>query len=353
MIIGKAVATRGHSPYASRQRSADAANEGEKPLTGVFITWERHRRAREISTALGMPLLELVSSGSGPVRYAQLLIRTTAYLARTRPRHVVVQCPSVVLSAWTALLRPLLRYALIVDLHNEAVEPFINKSALHWCLLRRIHRAADLSIVSNDPLVAVVKANGGRATVLPDRIPAIGRPSSLGEPSARSVVYVCTFAPDEPYEQVIAAAALLSDGTTVYVTGRKPQNAVLPALPTNVRLTGFLPDAEYEQQLRDAAVIVDLTSMENCLVCGAYEAVALGKPLVTSDTAALRRHFRRGTIYTSHDPESLATAIQTALQQGRTLAAEMETLRRELESEWVDQFAALVATAAALPHRSM
>jgi glycosyltransferase involved in cell wall biosynthesis len=74
--------------------------------------------------------------------------------------------------------------------------------------------------------------------------------------------------------------------------------------------------------------------MEDCLVCGAYEAVALGKPLVTSDTAALRNYFRKGTVYTRHDPRSLAAAITYALAHRERLAAEMETLRRELAGDW-------------------
>ena len=317
----------------------------------VFITWERHRRTHELAAALGMPLLELISTRSGVARYAELIFRTTMHLARTRVSCVVVQCPSVVLSAWAALLRPVFGYALIVDLHNEAVEPFVNKSAPHRFLLRRIHRAADLGIVTNGPLAAIVESNGGRAVVLPDRIPTIGHAPSRPARENPSVVYVCTFAPDEPYDQVILAAARLSGRATVHITGRKPANAVLPPLPPNVRLTGFLPDVEYEQLLRDATVIVDLTAMENCLVCGAYEAVALGKPLVTSDTAALRAHFRRGTVFTRHDPESLAHAIDRALERRETLADEMQSLRPELEREWADRCSVLVAAAAALPDR--
>jgi hypothetical protein len=69
-------------------------------------------------------------------------------------------------------------------------------------------------------------------------------------------------------------------------------------------------------------------------VCGAYEAVALGKPLVTSDTVALRNYFRMGTVYTKHDPQSLAAAVTYALAHRERLAAEMEMLRLELARDW-------------------
>jgi cell division protein FtsL len=72
-------------------------------------------------------------------------------------------------------------------------------------------------------------------------------------------------------------------------------------------------------------------------VCGAYEAVALEKPLVTSDTMVLRDYFRLGTVYTEHDSRSLAAAITNALAHKDRLAAEMKTLRLELACAWARQ----------------
>jgi hypothetical protein len=86
--------------------------------------------------------------------------------------------------------------------------------------------------------------------------------------------------------------------------------------------------------------------MDNCLVCGAYEAVAVERPLVTSDTRALRTYFNRGTVYAGHTPESLAAAIQQAVAQKTRLAAEMRLLKLELGERWdkgADQLRRLLA----------
>ncbi len=117
-------------------------------------------------------------------------------------------------------------------------------------------------------------------------------------------------------------------------------NRRLPAdvrLPPNLHPTGFLSEQRYEELLRDADVVIDLTRMENCLVCGAYEAVAVERPLVTSDTRALRTYFNRGTVYTAHTAQSLATAIGYALRERLRLAAEMKVLKLELAREWASQ----------------
>lgn len=299
----------------------------------LWITWGHHRRTREIARALNIRLVELLPGSVPLVRYVPLIVRTVVQLLLVRPTQLFVQCPSVVLGLLAVALKKPFGYELVADLHNEAVDPFINRSRLYGRVIRLIHEHADLSIVSNASLSGIVEQSGGRAFVLPDGIPALSpaEPGRARTPSG--VVFVCTFAPDEPFREVLEAARALEGTATVYVTGRAPRELHGPLAP-NVTLTGYLPDAEYEKLLRDADVIVDLTAMENCLVCGGYEAVALGKPLVTSDTTALREHFRRGTIFTRHDPRSIADAIGRALERRQVLAAEMLTLRPELESEW-------------------
>lgn len=297
----------------------------------IWITWERHRRTREIARALGIPLFEILSSRSGAARYAGLVKGTIATLRRERPRVLLVQCPSIILGALVARMRRVFGYRLVADLHNEAVTPFALRARWYTALVRSIHRGAALSIVTNAGLVATVEGHGGHAFVLPDPIPQM-QPAT--EHSAGDVVFICTFAPDEPWRAVIDAASMLPPDVTVHVTGRAPAEALSAPRPANVTLTGYLAHEAYDALLARAAVVMDLTAMEDCLVCGAYEAVAVGVPLVTSDTTALRRHFSRGAVFTSHDPASIARSIQDALDRRRVLADEMVALRQQLRHDW-------------------
>lgn len=306
----------------------------------LWITWERHRRTRELSRALGIELCELTSKRGRAVRYAWLLLRTALCLVRRRPSLVVIQCPSVILGVWAALLKPLLRYQLVSDLHNEAVVPFNVTRSAYRALLAFIHRASDLSLVSNANLCAVVEGHGGNAFVLPDKLPDLRPRTIVASSATRTVVFVCTFAPDEPFREVIEAARRLEASTTVFVTGNHRRSGPLHP-PDNVYLTGYVSERDYIALLQMADVIVDLTAMDDCLVCGAYEAASLGKPLVTSDTSALREYFHRGTVYTKHDPASLAAAMTYALEHTERLAADMRTLRVELTRDWASQCDAL------------
>jgi len=308
--------------------------ELQRPL--VWITWERHRRTRELAKAFGLELVEMEAAGSRLFRYFPLMFWTVGCLVRRRPRVLFVQCPSIVLGCWAVLLKRLFRYRLIADLHNEAVVPFNYGTRAYRAVLRWIWRSTDLNLVTNHALEEIVRREGA-AFVLPDRVPALDvgddPPPSAAEGTS-SVVFVCTYAADEPFVEVIEAAALLPSNVIVHVTGDTQRAGARFDLPPNVVLTGFLPDGEYETLLRRADVIIDLTEMDHCLLCGAYEAVALSKPLVTSDTQALRDYFSRGTIYTRHSPDELAAAILAALNTRERLSSEMQELKRHLRDAW-------------------
>jgi glycosyltransferase involved in cell wall biosynthesis len=230
-------------------------------------------------------------------------------VAQRRPSILFIQCPSLVLGLWAAILKQVFGFVLVADLHNDAVTPYDVTSPIYEALYRLIHRAADVCLVSNAGLQRTVEGVGARAFVLPDKVPDLAPTAApRAARSRRQAVFVCSYAKDEPYLEVMEAARVLGSEVTIHVTGDHRRVQHLPA-ESPVHLTGFLPEADYVALLSTADVIVDLTFIEDCLVCGAYEAVALGKPLVTSDTAALREYFRMGTVYTRHDPQSLAAAI--------------------------------------------
>jgi glycosyltransferase involved in cell wall biosynthesis len=303
----------------------------------VWITWQRHRRTRELCSAFGLELVELTYRGHRLVRYPVLAARTALFLLRRRPDVVFIQCPSVLLGVWAVLLKAVFRFVLVADLHNEAVEPYNYSFAAYRKALAWIGRSADVCLVTNDALKRIVERGGGHAFVLPDKVPDLAPAADPGASRAPRVVFVCSYAPDEPYLELIEAATLLDPAVTVYVTGDHRRLPATIQVPSNVRLTGYLSEHDYEHLLRGADIVVDLTAMENCLVCGAYEAVAVERPLVTSDTRALRAYFNRGTVYTAHTAQSLASAIRYALRERLRLAAEMKVLKLELARDWARQ----------------
>jgi hypothetical protein len=111
----------------------------------IAITWEQHRRTQGLSAGLQMPLFELSYRGGRIVRYLVLAWQTFVLLLRERPQALLVQNPSMVLAAMALAVRPLLRYKLVVDAHNEAVQPFIHDRWPIPQIARILLRGADVT----------------------------------------------------------------------------------------------------------------------------------------------------------------------------------------------------------------
>jgi len=255
----------------------------------------------------------------------------------------LVQNPSLVLSLFMVIFAKIGRFKVVVDAHNEGLMPFHAKNNWLLPIYAMVQRSAALTIVTNSRLAQIVSGNGGTPFVLEDKIPDFRHCSRVKLQRDSNVVYVCTFEKDEPYREIIQAARMIDSSIRLYVTGRfeKAPPDLIAQAPPNARFTGFIPDHTYIDLLYSCDVIIDLTLMQDCLVCGAYEAVALGKPVILSDTEALRGYFSKGAVYTESSPEAIAEAIAYALANKEKLSRESDLLRAELQVSWDRKFAAL------------
>lgn len=315
----------------------------------VWIAWERQRRTLELASALGADLHILLSGKPWLLRAAVLGCRTTALLARRRPAVLIVQNPSILLTSLACALRRVFGYRLVVDRHSNFKFHTAGRRALKWrvfhTLSRWTSREADLTIVTNEPLRRVVEEWGGRAMVLQDRLPRLDAASALPLGSGAHVACVNSFNQDEPVAELVAAARLAGPGVTFHVTGNAARcpRALRDSAPPNLRFTGYLAEPDYQSLLASADVVMVLTRQDHTLVCGAYEAVSLGKPLVLSDTGALRGYFRRGVVFAHNQDEDLVRAVHEALERRDALAEEVRLLATELAADWSRRFADLGA----------
>ena len=316
----------------------------------VWVTWQNHTRTRNIASHIGVRLEEIVTSKNGLLRYIYLSSRTIFFIATRTPRVLIVQNPSMILTGLALCLRPIFRYRLVVDAHNEAVEPYLhNQKTVLW-LSRLYLKRADLTIVTNQALAQIVRETGGKVFILPDKVPEyLGKIRGAGSERLK-LVLISTYAPDEPIEEFLDAAHDLEDQITVYVTGRSEKlNAVVRSQTgPNVRFTGFLDETEYWGLLAGADAIADLTRMDNCLVCGAYEGVAVGKPLILSDNAATQTHFNKGALYVDNSVSGIKRALMMLPNKMVELQQQSIELRQELRKSWIDDAERLAVVLRAL-----
>jgi glycosyltransferase involved in cell wall biosynthesis len=238
-----------------------------------------------------------------------------------------------------------LKYVLIIDAHNVGIIPeniLLKKSIF---LYRYIIRHTDLTLVSNKNLLRIVRRRGGTAIVLPDKIPnppAKFSPNKNG--STYKIVSINTFADDEPFQVIIEAAKRLPANMLLYMTGnhQRIQGSLINE-QQYIKFTGFLSERDYWSLIASADLVVDLTYRNDCLLCGAYEAVAMETPLILSDTQALRSYFYKGAVYTQNSAKNVACSIAAGIKNLRKLRKHVISLKNELSIAWESQGKLLTA----------
>lgn len=303
-------------------------------MKGIWITWEIQRRNKGISSALKWPLYEITYSGSRWRRYLYCMVETVQVILKEKPQIIVAQNPSIVLAILIVLLRKVFGFRAVIDAHNSGIYPAEGDSKVMMWVSKWLQRLSDLTVVTNDHLRRVVEANKGRAVVLPDRLPDVPEVRMYPLNGRINLAYICTYSIDEPFMEVFHAARLLPGDVMIYVTGKYHDKIDSSTVPDNVRLLGFIPDNEFWSLLSSVDLIIDLTFRENCLVCGAYEAVALEKPIILSGTKTLRTYFTKGCIYVSPSSDSILNGIQEAIDKRENLYKDILKLKEELKDSW-------------------
>lgn len=304
----------------------------------LWIAWEKHRRTVELCNHFGIDLIAYSSISNRLVKYIVYSIKSIFNLICIRPEVLIVQNPSIALSLMMCLLKPFFRYKLFIDTHNAGIIPDNKLLQMMPWIYVYIQRSADMTIVTNKGLASLVAINNGMPFVMPDKLPDIRLPQIEARSKDKFViVYICTFGADEPYLQLIDAAGYFSNDVIFYVTGKKNKvpHQIIQNSPSNLIYTDFLPDDEYWKLLTSADLIIDLTNRQDCLVCGAYEAVAAEVPLVLSDTKAIREYFTIGCVFTHNSTDDIVSSIKYAIKNVHSLKRDIISLKNKMQLSWL------------------
>jgi len=305
-------------------------------MRASFITWYPYcRRSDAIAEALGgrshlVHYLAFKRPSQAPVKYVLQTATTLRILARERPDLVLVAAPPVfaALPVWWHARRTGARF--VVDAHTGVfADP-----RWRWLmpLTRKVFVHADAIVVTGERLLERVRSWGARGVVIGDVPVRLGPGRAPASCVGPRVVVVNTFSADEPVGAVLTAARMLPSAS-FFVTGdtRYADARWLNDRPSNLLFTGFTAEPDYAGLLRAADVVVVLTTQDDTMQRGAYEAMSLGKPLVTSDWGLLRQTFSRGTIHVRNEAAAITEGIGRALANADSLGAEMRSLAVERE----------------------
>lgn len=314
----------------------------------VFLVWDKEGiRASGISKHIGASLHFLYTSR---IKHPVLFFKSLQILRKERPRIIICQSPPITCAFIAMIYQHFFAWAskpkILIDVHGIISRPwFENLGKLIMKLVMK--HASGILVINEEWQNYFIENYQVKPIVLEDPIPDFtGVLSSakkhegykIDKRAEFNVAVISSFAVDEPLQVVFDAGSQLRD-VYFYITGdeKKVNKDVLIKKPDNVILTGFLDYITYVDLLQKVDVIMDLTTEDKSLVAGAYEAVALEQPLITSDWSSLRRYFNKGTVYINNSADDVIRAIMDVRTRKEDLSNEMHQLKLERTKEWEEK----------------
>ena len=287
----------------------------------VWLSWFPHTRTTSICAHWQIPLEIYDGAGlDGIFRRLKQACMTVKRLVGAKEKLVFVQNPSLGLTLIACSVRIFRKFKLVIDAHNEGVRPFNRSGLLIRILTKWIIRITDLTVVTNEELALDIRRAGGVAVVLPDPLPDLVDCESVqfnNDASPGSKVFVvATYARDEPIVEILDAATRLGPCVKFIFSGneKKLDSALVRGAPVNVLFAGFLSEAAFFGMMRTASCVLDLSLKPDCLVCGAYEALALGRPVILTRSAAAMRLFDEGVEFVDNSAKEICRAVQKIIE---------------------------------------
>lgn len=314
----------------------------------LAVAWAPYsRRSEMFARELGGPLhcvhyLKFQSKPHAPLKYLLQAIATFRLLVRERPDAVHVQNPPNFCGLVVHVYCRLFGARFVIEHHSAAFDG----AWRHLLPLTKfVVRKAVVNIVTSDHWAELIESWGGTALVMYDPFLELpeGKPYPLED--GFNVAFLATFAPDEPVDEVLAAAARLPE-VNFYITGAEHKRVAggYREATENVTFTGFLDsNGEYLGLIRGADAAVVLTTRDHTLQLAGCEALAVGTPLITSDFDYLRGLFLGGTVFVPNTAEGIRAGVETMVENSNQLKGEVPEARRLGQDEWRKKLARLLS----------
>lgn len=320
-------------------------DEVGKSKSKLWITWETQRRNAELAASFQAQYVALdYSDLPRSIRYCCCVFFTLRQFFFYPYELIFIQCPSLILALLLSVLRQVRSFTLVIDAHNAVFEYLRSKNALLRLSMRYCLKNADFILVSNSSLADIIGVykNAPLPLVLPDKLPLIRKafcPQRLEDQEHPIITFICSFAPDEPAEIFLQAMEMLAMPYTLFVTGKKRNAGTLLRFASNkIHFTDYLLPLEYDALLQHSDLLVDLTTRNDCLVCGAYEALAIGVPILLSNSKVLRGTFSKGCIFADNTVEDYQLAIKYFLANEKNFRKEILDFQQEYIDIWNSLF---------------
>jgi glycosyltransferase involved in cell wall biosynthesis len=319
----------------------------------LFISWAANcSRSDNLAHLLGgdSKMIYAESLGSHYVsvwlKYLLQMWMTWRLLLRERPQVVLVMVPPVFICVPVYFYCLLFRAGYLTDTHTAAFTMSRWKPLLF--LNAWFYRRALANIVTNEHLATQVMAWKAPAIVIGDLPVQFKEIADFPLNGHFTIAVICSYNPDEPLDNIWQAARDLPD-IQFYVTGKRkdvPPRYVSDK-PGNLSFTDFLPYEKYAGLIKACHGVMVLTTRDHTMQRGAYEALALGTPIITSDWPLLRATFGKAALFVDNSPQSIVAGVRKLQAGWPDYKAAVHAQRQERLAIWHEKETALRTAIAA------
>jgi len=305
----------------------------------VYITWAQ-TSSRSDSAALFFNARSFKITGFNsrskillPWRYIIASAKTLYVLLREQPKVVFVQNPPTMSVMVVWLYARFCGASFIPDSHCSVFNS--RKWRRFLWIYRYIAKQALTNIAHNHRYVEEIKTWGAHSVNLGSVPRKMQTTRTYEVRPGFNVVFPCSFQGDEPVAEVIKAAKILSD-VNFYITGnlRRVPHELVESAPPNIIFTGFLPNEDYVARIKACAAVMLLTTRGDTNQSGAYEAIAVNRPIILSDWPLLREIYSKGTVFTNNDSASIFGAVERIRDNYDFYLEQIALLREETMESW-------------------
>ena len=326
-------------------------SDRKNSLKTVFLVWAPHSiRAKNLADHLDAKLYlisyKFKKKIYSPIKYIKLFTSTLLILEKEKPQIIICQSPPIFCALATITYQYLtgVKCNIAIDMHTGAFDkPWSYLQPLNRWIMKKVY----MIIVTNSELKESVCSDIKRKIIVLED-PLSNFEIEMKKTQEKGVdkngkffkvAVISSFAPDEPLEEILDAAATMSE-ILFYITGdiSKAAKHLLGKKINNVIFTGFLDYNDYVSLLQGVNVIMVLTKRNKTMLAGAYEALALQKPLITSDWHPLKRYFYKGTVHVDNSPKEIQEAIEIVRKRSEEMVRDISDLRIEKNNEWDKKF---------------
>lgn len=312
----------------------------------LFIEWAEYAsRADSLANAVGAKPIFIgkvnkhknlfVSFSTYPAK----IIENFKILKQEKPNIVYITNTNWIITLVNLIFSKIFRYKLILDSHSCAFDHEFIKYPLF--LSKLFAKCADLSIVTNKSHKEFLEKNNANVMIVSD-IPFEDKLFSAEKIQLSekfNICYICTYANDEPFLEVIEAAKS-NEKVMVYLTGQYNRVKLNPQDYPHVVFTGFLSNEDYKKYLNNSDAVMTLTTREDTMQRAGSEAISVEKPLITSNTKMLRNYFTKGTVFVNNNKESIAEGFNKIINEHEELKVgiiELKENRKRSFSQILDK----------------